>query len=265
VLPPTGWGAAHADRYDPANGRQVIVPASKLMVHHTASNQPEPGGEEAFTRSIEAYGESRDGAAVEYHYLFYPSGVCHGGFGDTRGCHSAQTDPSAGVNYNETAIGVTFVGYFHPPYDHQLTTAALDTFQAWLAWMIDSGRLEPVALQRAPGPGAPGWYGHRDVFATACPGDNLYPRLPDIIQLPSEDEMTEADWARMQTLIHSTVLDVMRSAENANIQRVYSTEGTVIAMREQEVRDILQIEAHEAGLGIMRSDEFANIIATNTA
>jgi hypothetical protein len=156
------------------------------MIHHSASNQPAPGDEDDFTRQIEQYGESRDGAAVEYHYLIYPTGVCHGGFGDTRGCHSAQTDPAAGVNYNSTAIGVCFVGYFHPPNNHDVSPAAVATFQSWLDWMIGSGRLTGDVVIPAPRNGAAGWYGHRDVFATACPGDRLYPRLPDIVQLPAD-------------------------------------------------------------------------------
>jgi hypothetical protein len=186
VVAPLGWNSALWQRYDPDYGREVIVPCSKLMVHHTASNAPPAGGEAAFTRQIEAYGESRDGAAVEYHYLIYPSGVMHGGFGDTRGCHSAQTDPSAGVNYNSTAIGVSFVGYFHPPYHHQPTAAAVATFQAWLAWMIDSARLSDDVLEQSSWNGDVGWYGHRDVFATACPGDVLYPQLPTIVALPAQ-------------------------------------------------------------------------------
>jgi hypothetical protein len=185
VIPPLGWNSALWQRYDPDYGRQVITPCSKLMVHHTASNVPAPGDEAAFTRQIEQYGESRDGAAVEYHYLVYPSGVLHGGFGDTRGCHSAQTDPSAGVNYNETAIGISFVGYFHPPNNDQPTAAAIATFQNWLDWMIGSGRLHDDALGRSGWNGDVGWYGHRDVFATACPGDVLYPQLPTIIR-PAE-------------------------------------------------------------------------------
>jgi hypothetical protein len=182
ITPPSAWGAAYADRYDPANGRAVITPCSKLIVHHSASNQPSPGGEAAFSRQLEAYGESRDGAACEYNFLLYPSGVLHGGFGDTRGCHASAPDPAAGTAYNSSSIGICFIGYFHPPYDDEPTSAAIATFQAWLTWMLGSGRLTYDALYEAPANGAVGWYGHRDVFATACPGDRLYPRLPDIIR-----------------------------------------------------------------------------------
>jgi hypothetical protein len=183
VVAPTEWGAAYASRYDPDNGRPVITPCTKLIVHHSASNQPPPGQEAAFSQQIEAYGESRDGAAIEYHYLVYPSGVLHGGFGDTRGCHCNATDPMTGSAYNSSAIGICFVGYFHPPYNHQPTPEAIATFQEWLTWMINSGRLYPDVLTKAGSAGQPGWYGHRDVAGTACPGDVLYPMLPEIIQV----------------------------------------------------------------------------------
>ena len=189
IVTPEGWGAAYAGRYDPANGREVVVPgpaSGKLVVHHSASNAPAPGGEASFSRQIEAYGESRDGAAIEYNYLVYPSGVLHGGFGDTRGCHASATDPSTGTNYNKTSIGICFVGYFHPPNNDQPTDAAIASFQAWLTWMVESGRLTEDVLYPNQYNGDTGWYGHRDVFSTACPGDTLYPRLPDIVQISSQ-------------------------------------------------------------------------------
>jgi len=187
VVPPEGWGAAYAYRYDPANGRTVIVPGSgshKLVIHHSASNQPPPGQEAAFSRQIEAYGESRDGAACEYNYLLYPSGVLHGGFGDTRGCHASATDPATGGAYNSSSIGICFIGYFHPPYDDEPTPEAIATFQAWLGWMVSSGRLTDEVLSHGdPYSGNPGYYGHRDIWGTACPGDTLYPKLPEIVQI----------------------------------------------------------------------------------
>ena len=73
----------------------------------------------------------------------YPSGVLHGGFGDTRGCHASSTDPSTGSAYNSSSIGICFVGYFHPPNNDEPTAEAIATFQAWLGWMINSGRLTP--------------------------------------------------------------------------------------------------------------------------
>jgi hypothetical protein len=183
VTPPEGWGAAYATRYDPAYGRQVITPCSKLVIHHSASNQPPPGQEASFSQQLEAYGESRDGAACEYNYFVYPSGVIHGGFGDTRGCHASATDPSTGSTYNSTSVGICFVGYFHPPYDDSPTPEAIAAFQAWLGWMLDSGRLTDDVLTHTPSAGYPGWYGHRDAWATACPGDVLYPMLPSIVQV----------------------------------------------------------------------------------
>ena len=185
VVSPYDWGAAYAQRYDPAYGRQVITPCTKLVIHHSASNQPPAGGEVSFSRQLEAYGESRDGAACEYNFMLYPSGVLHGGFGDTRGCHASATDPSTGSTFNSTSVGFCFIGYFHPPNNDEPTAEAIATFQAWLGWMIDSGRLTDDVLTHAPTSGQPGWYGHRDLWATACPGDSLYPLLPSIVQIGS--------------------------------------------------------------------------------
>jgi len=111
--------------------------------------------------------------------------VLHGGFGDTRGCHASAIDPSTGSAYNSSSIGICWIGYFHPPNNDEPTSEAISTFQAWLGWMIDSGRLTNDVLKKAFANGYPGWYGHRDVWSTACPGDVLYPLLPDIVTIGS--------------------------------------------------------------------------------
>jgi N-acetylmuramoyl-L-alanine amidase len=183
LVKPEDWGARFASRYDPANGRPTITPCTKLIVHHSASNQPPAGQEAAFSRQIESYGEGRDGAAIEYNYLVYPTGVLHGGFGDTRGCHAVAPDPSTGRAFNSSSIGICFIGFFHQPYNMEPTAESIEAFQAWLSWMVASGRLTDDVITRASSRGQPGWYGHRDVGATACPGDDLYPLLPSIIQI----------------------------------------------------------------------------------
>jgi len=59
-----------------------------------------------------------------------------------------------------------------------------------------------------------------------------------------EDEMTEADFARIQGIVHDEVLNVWRAQEMANLDTDRAQQG-----------------AHAATLGIVRSDEFSTIIA----
>jgi len=58
-----------------------------------------------------------------------------------------------------------------------------------------------------------------------------------------DDEMTEADWSRLTTIVHDQVVTIWREAEMRALDIDRAHEG-----------------AHAAGVGIMRSDENANII-----
>jgi hypothetical protein len=62
-----------------------------------------------------------------------------------------------------------------------------------------------------------------------------------------EDEMTEQDFDRIRSIVHDEVLNVWRAQEMANLDTERAQRG-----------------AHEAGVGLMRSDEFAAILQTNT-
>lgn len=186
IIKPVNWGAAFSQRYDPDNGRAVLpMPVQKLIVHHSASNQPsmDLASEAAFMRALEGYGEARDGAACEYNFLVYPSGRVFGGFGETRGAHCNSVDPSQKRAYNSTAFGICWIGYFHPNVNDTPTDAAIGGFRKLITWLINSGRMTDDVLQHRIGNGQPGWYGHRDVWGTACCGDLLYPMLSDIIKL----------------------------------------------------------------------------------
>jgi len=58
-----------------------------------------------------------------------------------------------------------------------------------------------------------------------------------------EDEMTEADWGRLTQIVHDQVVTIWREAEMRALDIDRAHEG-----------------AHAAGVGLMRSDEFSNII-----
>lgn len=65
---------------------------------------------------------------------------------------------------------------------------------------------------------------------------------------PEEEEMTEADFARIQAIIHDEVVNIWRAQEMENLDKARAQAG-----------------AHEATLGIVRSDEYANIIRNATS
>jgi hypothetical protein len=58
-----------------------------------------------------------------------------------------------------------------------------------------------------------------------------------------EDEMTDADFARIEQIVHDQIVNIWREQEMANLDTARAQAG-----------------AHEATLGIVRSEEFANIV-----
>jgi hypothetical protein len=172
IVTPDEWGSAFPNRYSVLYRQRMPMPVTKLMVHHSASNQPVPAAESAFQRNLEAYGERRDGAACEYHYIIYPSGSVYGGFMDTRGCHSAQVDVSYAQRtlYNLSAIGICFIGNFYNT-GLRVTPAAEAAFRRLVNWLVESGRCDGVVFERRSVNGGRGYYRHRDVFSTVCCAD----------------------------------------------------------------------------------------------
>lgn len=82
-----------------------------------------------------------------------------------RGAHDAINCPG---------LGISCMGYFHTPYNNQPSPELLSALSDLIAWQWD-------ALGRSPyGTGTYGGVveniigGHKDVAATACPGDLLY-------------------------------------------------------------------------------------------
>ena len=172
VVARTVWGAAPASL--PA--AEMRLPATRLFIHHTVT---EPTGDPyADMRVIEAIGVERFGQ-FSYSYCVHPSGTILEGCGTRRGAHTAQA--------NSGAFGVAWIGNY-------------ETRSPALA-QIDATRQLIDQLHRA------GWLtadaailGHRDVYATACPGRKLYEVL-DVIRHPWEGTMPDSEVIQAQSPI----------------------------------------------------------------
>ena len=85
--------------------------------------------------------------------------------------------------FNPGSVGVALLGDFSG--GAQPTGAAVDALVGVLAWKADRHGIDPHgadAYTRSDGSQVafPNLAGHRDVGQTACPGDRLYERLPEI-------------------------------------------------------------------------------------
>lgn len=152
------WGAS----YD-VNQRATMtgLPVATIYIHHTVTNPSnDPNRDMA---QIEQIDIGRFGIP-SYSWVVHPSGVVLEGMGVHRGAHTIN---NANQSQNNIAFGISNIGNYE---NDQPTDAQLKAIAELIHYINDNGWLQADWQLR----------GHRDVYATACPGANLYPRLGDI-------------------------------------------------------------------------------------
>jgi len=151
--PRSAWGARYG------NGNAMAVPVSETYIHHTAG--PAPRDEAAHMRELEAFHvNTRGWSGIAYSEVVFPSGNVYEGRGLGRtGAHT--------LDHNSISHAWCFVGNFE---NDQPTDGALRACAGRIRWAMGNGFVRPGSPIR----------GHRDVNQTACPGRNLYARLPEI-------------------------------------------------------------------------------------
>ncbi len=155
------WGA----RPPKTTPQQITTPTPELWLHHTASSD----GEASTVRAIQRYHQDvRKWNDIAYSYLISGSGTVYEGVGagilgtHTKGHNSISHAICVLGNYNLTN-----------PTEASLTS---------VVGLLQHGHEQ-------------GWWpdhltgGHRDVGSTSCPGNNLYPLIPEI-NARAEDTMT---------------------------------------------------------------------------
>jgi N-acetylmuramoyl-L-alanine amidase len=153
IITRADWGAKPASL--PTS--KMSLPAEAIFCHHSVT--PVTGDPAADMRTIESIGLQRFGQ-YSYSYAIHPrNGEILEGCGLRRGAHTAGR--------NSTSFGVCWIG------DYTTRAPKVQQIDAtrWLIHHLKTqGHLIPDAIVR----------GHRDVMATACPGDKLYAVLGDI-------------------------------------------------------------------------------------
>lgn len=142
------------------NGGMATLSASDvthLLVHHTGG----AAGDDYSAAEIHQIHQSppNNWAGIGYHYVIRKDGTIERGRPrQYRGAHCPD--------YNWRSLGIHVGGNFEM---EEPTPAQLESLALLLADLCDIYRLESEAI-----------VGHRDCLATACPGETLYARLPEV-------------------------------------------------------------------------------------
>lgn len=154
------------------------VPVTHMIVHHSAGINSASDWASVVRGIWEYHARSLGWKDIGYNYLIDPNGNIYEG-------RAGGDDVVAGhaYGYNEGTMGINLLGCF----DSQAcgngvnvtpTTQALNSTVALMAWKADQRRLDPTGSADLKGQQRNVILGHRDVNTTACPGNNLYGRLP---------------------------------------------------------------------------------------
>jgi uncharacterized protein with LGFP repeats len=189
VISRAGWGADESLR----TWAPEFYPVQKLIVHHTATRNDDPDPA-ATVRSIYYYHAVTQGwGDIGYNFLIDEDGrIYEGRYSRPYAAGESPTGEDVsgkGVTaahvqgYNSGTVGVALLGTLTST---DATPAARDALERLLAWKADRHGIDPhgAALYTNPVNGTQRTFanisGHRDLAATACPGDRFYPTLPSI-------------------------------------------------------------------------------------
>lgn len=184
IVPRARWGATEGPGEAAAYGRDVKA----VFVHHTAqSNDYECSDSPAVVRGLQALHQRVNGwKDLGYNYVVDKCGTVFEGRagGSGRPVTGAHT-----LGFNTDTLGVAVIGRYTDLEAPPGATAAVARLAAWalgryghgasgtveLTAAVDNGKFragERVTVERVSG--------HRDVFATECPGNALYRQLPTV-------------------------------------------------------------------------------------
>ncbi len=158
----------------PADPTPTFTVVTHLIVHHSAG--PNSSGDwPAVVRAIWDYHVNVNGwDDIGYNWLIDPDGNIYQGRGDNvLGAHFCGT--------NGGTMGVCMMGNYQEADPAQ---EALSQLEKLLAWKSCDASIDPLATAYHPSSGLNLYRisGHRDGCSTECPGDHLYPLLPQLRQ-----------------------------------------------------------------------------------
>jgi len=216
------------------------APATHLAIHHTATAGAGAADtwEEcaAAVRAIQDFHvNGRGWIDVGYNYLICQTGAIFQGREDG---NDTRDVVAAHDGFNEGSVGVAGLGFFHPPEDQRPTDPLLDGFVDLFAWIAARRQIDPDGVDRYAGYGRPlrTVYGHRDVKATACPGDHLYPKRSALIDrvdvlVPDRPDATTLSTNAPNPATSVTRFDVTLATAAAVRLTVYDLLGRRVATR----------------------------------
>ncbi len=213
------WGADESLRGSGVQYGQIQAG----FVHHTVNSNSYTASEvPAIIRGIYAFHvKSRGYRDVGYNFLIDKWGrIWEGRYGGidkpVTGAHT--------YGHNDDAFAASTIGTFT---DTEPTQATLDAYAKLFAWKFDMNGVDATGRANLDGTVVNTVSGHRDTYATLCPGGRLYAKLPQIRTATAALQSSGASGTASAAPSMTTTL---------SSSRIASGETTTLAVRTQNVR-----------------------------
>jgi hypothetical protein len=198
VITRAGWGANES--YSVNSGGYIryaprFAPLQKLIVHHTAGRNNDPNPAATIRAIFYNHAVMRGYGDIDYNYLIDAQGRVYEGrraWISTPLAKPTEEDLAGNVvggshakHFNEATVGIVLLGTFTSVMP---TSAARTALVNLLAWKAERHGLDPLGQSTYvnPADGTTKWIqnisGHRNVSATACPGELFYHTFPQLRQ-----------------------------------------------------------------------------------
>ncbi len=194
ILPSSAWGSPGFDAgVAGCEAGPRVAPLQLAVVHHTVlANDYGPDDVPAMIRSMYYAHLARGFCDIGYNVIV-------DSFGRTWQARSGPVGPAVigghASGFNAGSVGIALLGQFQPgatPPAAVPSPASLAAVADYAAWQFGQHGVDPASTATVvAGSGSPRYpegtavalprlIGHRDVGATACPGDYVYERLDEI-------------------------------------------------------------------------------------
>jgi uncharacterized membrane protein len=144
----------------------------KIIVHHTATTDDLDDPEQAIRAIYYYHAVTKGWGDIGYNFIIAPDGKTYegryGGDGVVAG-HAA--------GYNTGSVGIALLGNYE---ESPVSGEAMQSLTGLIYEKSKTHNIDPDAFGKFEGEVIANILGHRDVGATACPGDYLYEMLDDI-------------------------------------------------------------------------------------
>lgn len=161
---------------------------TKFIIHHTATTNNLNDPAQAMRDIYYYHAMTRGWGDIGYNYVIGPKGKIFEGRAGGEGVVGAH----AGTG-NTGSIGIAVLGNYE---ENKVPEKVITSLSKFISKKAKIHNINPKGSSSFRGKNSPNIIGHRDVMATACPGEYLYEKLPLIRTLASKNYENKKKYIR---------------------------------------------------------------------